>query len=196
MAHGPEQEPQGFGSTSHTLATSFSVESEEHSALSPSDHDRRARFLLCSSSYVEFTSDGSTQSLPHSYQLENTWTSAKLYLKTDSLSTQWDWTSRKNAQKGPLPSTKSPGSFHPLSTFPSALQGLSVLQNTKLSTKHWRRVLITAVLVMVHFKEGSQPVWTSHCSWYSPLTAEEWRATTPSFHCYGGFCLFSHVKLQ
>jgi len=60
------------------------------------------------------------------------------------LSTQWDWTGRKNGQKGPLPSTKSPGSFHPPSED-------SVLQNTKLWTKHRRRMLIPAVLVKVHF---------------------------------------------
>lgn len=148
------------------------VESKEHSTLSLSDHDRRAHFPLCSrllrrihvgwdhSKPVPFVSAGEQ------------WEHLGLSKTTPKhrLDTQWDWTGRKDGQKGPLPSIKSPGSFHPPPTSPSVLCGLCVLQNKKLWTKHRRMVLITAVLVMVHFKQDSQPVWTSHWSCYSPLS--------------------------
>lgn len=181
---------------SHTSHKAWeSVESKVYSAWSLRAHIRRAHVPICSSSYVEFTLDWSIQSLHLSYLLENnrnTWTSAKPYLNT-GLSTWWDWTGRKNGQKGPLPSTNSLGhSTFPLLShvppedfvlFRTQNHGLSSTEG-RLSLQCWRWFTLSKILDL--YEPATVPA-VHH-------SAEKRRAWAPPFHCYAGSCLFLHIK--
>lgn len=148
-------------------------------------------------SYVEFTLDVTTQSLLHSYLLENngnTWASAKPYPNTDSALSRTELAGKMGRKDPcPVPSLLGHSILPLLPHLPSEDFVFFRIKNYGLSTEEWCL---------------SQLCWwwftlSKILNLYEPATvpaihhsAEEWRASTPPFHYYGGLCLFSHVKPQ
>lgn len=159
---------------SHTSHKAWdSAESKEHSALLIHGHNWRARFVVPPRLNLWWI--GALKACPFPVcwrtgmlnpQQDHSWAMVQYSV---GLSWQQNMAERTLAKY----QIYQVLGYFTLLYFPFAPQGLGVLQNMKLQTRHQRKVLITETLVMLHFRQDSQPASTRPCFYCSPPSSGE-----------------------